>query len=102
MELQIPHRICNGIFNHTSLCEFYQGKLLLHLTIPFEEKPKANLPGDNLRYYRQRKQMTTRKLAEKLNIASVPVTMYENNHPAEVQHIPDYGIPERKEQPDDI
>lgn len=26
-------RFCNGIFNHTSLCEFYQGKLLLHLTI---------------------------------------------------------------------
>ena len=38
---------CTGIFNHTSLCEFYQGKLLLHLTIPFEEKPKTNLPSDN-------------------------------------------------------
>ena len=24
---------CNGIFNHTSLCEFHHGKLLLHLTI---------------------------------------------------------------------
>ena len=40
------------------------------------------MPGDNLRYYRQRKQMTTRQLAEKLNIASVTVTMYENGkHP---------------------
>ena len=58
MELQIPHRIRNGIFNHTLLCEFHQGKLLLHLTIPFEEKPKTNLQSDNLKYYRQRKQMT--------------------------------------------
>ena len=82
MELQIPHRICNGIFNHTSLCEFYQGKLLLHLTMPFEEKPKTNLPCDNLKYYRQRKQMTTRQLAEKLDIAPVTVVMYENGkHP---------------------
>ena len=27
---------------------------------------------------------------------------YADKHPAEVQRIPDYGIPERKEQPDDI
>ena len=52
--MQISYRICNGIFNHTSLCQFYQGRLLLHVTIPFEEKPTSNLPGDNLRYYRQR------------------------------------------------
>ena len=81
MELQIPDRICNGIFNHTALCEFHQGKLLLHL-IPFEEKPKTNLPGDNLRYYRQRKQMTTRHIAEKLDIVPATVMMYENGkHP---------------------
>ena len=74
--------LCNGIFNHTSLCEFYQGKLLLHLTIPFEEKPKTNLPSDNLKYYRQRKQMTSRQLAEKLDIAPVTVVMYEDGkHP---------------------
>ena len=73
---------CNDIFNHTSLCEFHQGKLLLHLTIPFEEKPKTNLPSDNLRYYRQRKQMTTRQLAEKLNIVPATIVMYENGkHP---------------------
>ena len=78
MELQISHCVCNGVFNHTSLCEFHQGKLLLHLTIPFEEKPKTNLPGDNLRYYRQRKQVTTRHIAEKLDIVPATVTMYEN------------------------
>ena len=76
--LIIVYRFCNGVFNHTSLCEFHQGKLLLHLTIPFEEKPKTNLPGDNLRYYRQRKQMTTRHIAEKLDIVPATVMMYEN------------------------
>ena len=82
MEMQISYSVCNGIFNHTSLCEFYQGKLLLHLTMPFEEKPKTNLPCDNLKYYCQRKQMTTRQLAEKLDIAPVTVVMYENGkHP---------------------
>ena len=50
--------------------------------MPFEEKPKTNLPCDNLQYYRQRKQMTTRQLAEKLDIAPVTVVMYENGkHP---------------------
>ena len=78
MEMPIPYSFCNGIFNHTLLCEFYQGKLLLHLTISFEEKPKTNLPSDNLKYYRQRKQMTTRQLAEKLDIVPATVTVYEN------------------------
>lgn len=74
--------LCNGIFNHTLLCEFHQSKLLLHLTIPFEEKPKTNLPSDNLKYYRQRNQMTTRQLAEKLDIVPSTVVMYENGkHP---------------------
>lgn len=78
----MAERICNGIFNHTSLCEFNQGKLLLHLTIPFERKPKTNLPSDNLKYYRQRKQMTTRQLTEKLDIVPATVVMYENGkHP---------------------
>ena len=82
MEMQVPHSVCNGIFNHTSLFEFYQGKLVLHLTIPFEKKPKTNLPSDNLKYYRQRKQMTTRQLAEKLDIVPATVVMYENGkHP---------------------
>ena len=82
MAVSIPCSISNGIFNHTSLCEFHQGKLLLHLTIPFEEKPKTNLPSDNLKYYRQRKQMTTRQLAEKLDIVPATVLMYESGkHP---------------------
>ena len=80
--MQVSYSICNGIFNHTSLCEFHQGKPLLHLTISFEEKPKTNLPSDNLKYYRQRKQMTTRQLAEKLDIVPSTVVIYENGkHP---------------------
>lgn len=52
------------------------------MTIPFKEKPKPNLPSDNLKYYRQRKQMTTRQLAEKLDIVPSTVAMYETGkHP---------------------
>ena len=75
-------RLCNGIFNHTSLCQFYQGRLLLQVTIPFEEKPTSNLPGDNLRYYRQRKSLTTRQLAEQIDVVPATILMYERNkHP---------------------
>ena len=82
MGVQVSHRICNDIFNHTSLCEFYQGRLLLHLTITFEEKPKTNLPGDNLRYYRLRKQLTTKQLAEQIDVVPATILMYEQNrHP---------------------
>lgn len=74
--------VCNGIFNHTSLCQFYQGRLLLQVTIPFEEKPTSNLPGDNLRYYRQRKSLTTRQLAEQIDVVPATILMYERNkHP---------------------
>lgn len=80
--VSISYRICNDIFNHTSLCEFYQGRLLLHLTIPFEEKPKTNLPGDNLRYYRLRKRLTTRQLAEQIDVVPATILMFEQNkHP---------------------
>ena len=79
---KIANRICNGIFNHTSLCQFYQGRLLLQVTIPFEEKPTSNLPGDNLRYYRQRKSLTTRQLAEQIDVVPATILMYEQNkHP---------------------
>jgi transcriptional regulator with XRE-family HTH domain len=74
--------ICNDIFNHTSLCQFYQGKLLLHLTIPFEEKPKTSMPSDNLRYYRRRNNLTTRQLAEQIGVVPATIVMYENGkHP---------------------
>lgn len=55
---------------------------MLHLTISFEEKPKTNLPGDNLRYYRLRKRLITRQLAEQIDV--VPATNFmceQNKHP---------------------
>ena len=82
MEMSISYRICNDIFNHTSLCQFYQGRLLLHVTLPFEEKPKSNLPGENLKYYRQRKSLTTRQIAERIEVVPATILMYEQNkHP---------------------
>lgn len=76
---QIYYSLCNNIVSHTSLCEFYQGRLLLHITIPLEEKPKSKLPGDNLRYYRLRKSLTTRQLAEQVDIVPATILMYEQN-----------------------
>ena len=61
------------------MCQFYQGRLLLHVTIPFEEKASSNLPGDNLRYYRQRKSLTTRQLAEAIDVVPATILMYEQN-----------------------
>ena len=52
---------------------------MLHVTIPFEEKPTSNLPGDNLRYYRQRKSLTTRQLAEQIDVVPATILMYEQN-----------------------
>ena len=59
---------CNGIFNHTSLYQYHHGKLLLHLILPFEKRPKGNQPGEYLRYYRLRNNLTTRQLAEQVGI----------------------------------
>lgn len=40
------------------------------------------MPGDNLRYYRQRKSLTTRQLAEKIDVVPATILMYEQNkHP---------------------
>ena len=82
MEMLIPYCVCNDIFNHTSLCEFYQGRLLLHFIIPFEGEPKTNLPDDCLKYYWQRKSLTTRRLAEQVGVVPATILMYEcNEHP---------------------
>ena len=55
---------------------------MLHVTILFEEKLTSNLPGDNLRYYRQRKSLTTRQLADQIDVVPATILMYEQNkHP---------------------
>lgn len=49
------------------------------MTLPFEENPKSNLPGDNLKYYRQRKSLTIRQLAEQIDVVPTNILMYEQN-----------------------
>ena len=68
---------CNDIFNHTSLYQYHHGKLILHLTLAFETKPKSNQPGEYLRYYRLRNNLTTRQLAEQVGIVPATLLKYE-------------------------
>lgn len=82
IQLQISHSIYNDVFNHTLLYQYHQGKLLIHLTALFEGKSKNKKPGDNLRYYRLRKSLTTRQLAEAIGVVPATIVQYENNlHP---------------------
>ncbi len=53
------------------------GKLRLHLTLPFEKRPKGNQPGEYLRYYRLRNNLTTRQLAEQVGIVPATLLKYE-------------------------
>ena len=69
--------VCNYIFNHTSLYQPHHGKLILHLTLAFETKPKSNQPGEYLRYYRLRNNLTTRQLAEQVGIVPATLLKYE-------------------------
>ena len=40
------------------------------------------MPSDNLRYYRQRNNLTTRQLAEQIGVVPATIVMYENGkHP---------------------
>lgn len=68
---------CNGILNHTDLYEYKHGKILMHLKFCFEAIPTEQTPGTMLRYYRLRKGLTTRQLAESIGIVPATVLMYE-------------------------
>lgn len=68
---------CNTIFNHTGLYEYKHGKMLMHLKFCFESIPNEPTPAAMLRYYRQRKRLTTRQLAENVGIVPATVLMYE-------------------------
>ena len=71
-------RKCNGIFNHTDLYEYKHGKMLMHLKFCFESIPNEPTPATMLRYYRQRKGLTTRQLAESVGIVPATVLKYES------------------------
>lgn len=68
---------CNGILNHTDLYEYKHGKMLMHFQFCFEGVPTKQTPAAMLRYYRQRKGLTTRQLAESVGIVPATLLMYE-------------------------
>lgn len=51
--------------------------MLMHLHFCFEGVPTEQTPAAMLKYYRQRKCLTTRQLAESVGIAPATVLMYE-------------------------
>ena len=68
---------CDTILNHTGLYEYKHGKMLMHLKFCFESILNEPTPAAMLRYYRQRKRLTTRQLAENVGIVPAAVLMYE-------------------------
>lgn len=71
------YRQCDTVLNHTGLYEYRHGKMLMHLIFTFESLNVLNSPGECMRYYRQLRGLTTRQLAEKLNIVPATVLGYE-------------------------
>ena len=67
----------NGILNHTDLYEYKHGKMLMHLKFCLESIPNEPTPAAMLKYYRQRKGLTTRQLAESVCIVPATLLMYE-------------------------
>ena len=51
--------------------------MLMHLRFTFETLSDLSTPGEYMRYYRQMRGLTTRQLADKLNIVQATVLGYE-------------------------
>ena len=51
--------------------------MLMHFRFTFEALSNLSAPGEYMRYYRQLRGLTTRQLAEKLNIVPATVLGYE-------------------------
>ena len=77
VDRQSLHSKCDTILYHTELYEYRHGKMLMHLRFIFETLSELNSPGEYMRYYRQLRELTTRQLAEKLNIVPATVLAYE-------------------------
>ena len=73
----IFRRKYDTILNHTDLYEYKHGKILIHLNFCFEGFPTEQTPAAMLKYYRQRKGLTTRQLAESIGVVPATVLMYE-------------------------
>ena len=52
----------------------------MHLKFCFEGIPTEQTPAAMLKYYRQRKGLTTRQLAESVEIVPATLLMYEREH----------------------
>ena len=65
------------VLNHTGLYKYRHGKMLMHFRFIFEALSDLSTPGEYMRYYRQLRGLTTRQLAEKLNIVPATVLGYE-------------------------
>ena len=65
------------ILYHTDLYEYKHDKMLMHLKFCFVGVPTERTPAAMLRYYRQHKGLTTRQLAESVDIAPATLLMYE-------------------------
>ena len=77
MVIQVSYSNYYTILNHTDLYEYKHGKMLMHFQFCFEGVPAKQTPAVMLRYYRQRKGLTTRQLAENVGIVPATVLMYE-------------------------
>ena len=56
---------------------YKHGKILIHLNFCFEGFPIKQTPAAMLKYYRQRKCLTSRQLAESVGVVPATVLMYE-------------------------
>lgn len=71
------YRQYDTILNHTEMYAYKHGKILIHLNFCFEGFPIKQTPAAMLKYYRQRKCLTTRQLAESVGVVPATVLMYE-------------------------
>lgn len=59
-----------------------QGKMLIHLRFEYQSDRDCKKPGTYLRYHRAFQGISTRELAEKVNVVPATITLYENDrHP---------------------
>ena len=75
--MQISYCVYNTILNHTDLYEYKHGKMLMHLKFCFEGIPHSQNPAAILKYYRLRKDLSARQLADVIGIVPATVLMYE-------------------------
>ena len=79
MELQIPYCVTDSVLNHAGTYYYAQGKILIHLRCSFESDADCTTPGSYLRYHRKFQNLSTRELADKVNIVPATVVLYEND-----------------------